>query len=89
MVQKDPRLRLPENLKLILETQENNNGLIVQFNKNLWAIFRKNLSDPDDYGLQIVNPDTDERSDLQWGLTHKQCIRLIEKLVKTPGYGFG
>lgn len=82
-------LRIPENLKIILETEENNQGLIVQFNPNLWAIFGKNPENPKEYGYQLMNPNTDQRGSGVWGLTHAQCDRLINKLIKNPGYGFG
>ena len=82
-------LSIPENLHIIMETQEQNSGLIVQFHPQLWAIFRKNADNHEDYGWQLLNPDNDQRSDFSWGLTSTQCTRLINRLIKNPGLGFG
>lgn len=84
-------LRIPENLQICMQVNENNNGLVVQFHPNLWAIFRKKADNPNEYGFQLLNPNQgiEERGEITWGLSHSQCDRLINKLIKNPGYGFG
>lgn len=82
-------LRIPENLQIIMDAQESNTGLIVKFHANLWAIFRRKSENIDEYGYQLLNPNSDQRGDHVWGMTENQCTRLINKLIKNPGYGFG
>jgi len=83
------QIRIPENLKIILNDQDNNKGLIVQFNPHLWAIFKKKENNPEEYGFQLIDPTTGEISNGTWGLTQNQCTRIINKVIKNPGYGFG
>jgi len=86
---KTQQIRIPENIKICLDVEERNTGIIVQFNQDLWAIFRKNPENQEDYGFQLLNPNTNERGEGVWGLTQIQCTRVINKLIKNPGYGFG
>lgn len=82
-------LRIPENLQIILNTPENEKGLIIKIHSNLWIIFHKNIENLEEYGFKIINPNSSERSKGIWGLTEKECTRLINKLIKNPEYGFG
>ena len=82
-------LRIPENLQIIVDTQESNTGVIVKFNPGLWGIFRRKAENMDEYGYQLMDPNSDQRGEHIWRLTHNQCVRLINNLIKNPGYGFG
>lgn len=86
---KTQQIRIPENIKICLEVEERNKGIIVQFHPDLWAIFGKNPNNPEEYGFQLLNPNNNERGEFTWGLTQAQCTRVINKLIKKPGYGFG
>lgn len=86
---KTRQIRIPENLKIVLNEQTNNQGLIVQFHTSLWAIFKKHPERPEEYGFQIMNPETGETSEGTWGLSESQCTKVINKVIKKPGFGFG
>lgn len=82
-------LRIPENLQIIMNTQESNTGLIVKFHPDLWAIFKPKDETKTEYGFQLLNPNGNERGEFTWGLTMQEASRLINKLIKNPSYGFG
>ena len=82
-------IRIPENLQIILDCQEQNKGLVVKLNHNIWAIFSKKEGTEDEYGFQLLNPNNNQRGAGKWGLTLKQATRLINNLIKKPGFGYG
>lgn len=90
---KTHQIRIPENLKIILNEQEENTGLTVQFNPTLVLLFKQHTeklpNGEDQYGFQIINPTNTDRSEFTWGLSGKQCSKIINKVIKKPGFGFG
>lgn len=86
-------IRIPENLKIILNEQDENTGLTVQFNPTLVLLFKRHTekltTGEDQFGFQIINPTNTDRSEFTWGLNEKQCSKIINKIIKKPGFGFG
>lgn len=73
-------MRTPENIKILLEEQTDNKGLIIEVNSSVWAVFKKHPEREEEYGFQVVNPNTGETSRGTWGLSEKECTRVINKL---------
>lgn len=81
-------IRIPENLQTIIELQNQGKGTIVKINSDIWMIFVKQPN-REKYGYRLMNPNSDQRGPYTGNLTKEECQRLINKLIKTPGFGFG
>jgi hypothetical protein len=88
-------IRIPENLQIIMDTLENKDGFVMQIHSNLWAIFKKRAENLDEYGFQLLDPNNDSRGEATWGMTHAECVKLINsirpewqqrKLIKNAEY---
>ena len=82
-------IRIPENLQIILNTETQGDGLIVKFHPRLWAIFQKKNNM---FGYTLLDPNggTNERGPSpNFNLTKNEANKIINRIIKNPGYGFG
>ncbi len=82
-------IRIPENLQICINTQEKNDGLVIKLRHDLWAIVKRQ---GEFYGIQLLNPEGGEAErgrGTEFNLTKEQISRVINKLIKKPGYGYG
>lgn len=82
------QVRLPENLQIIIELQNQGSGTIVKINSHIWMVLGKQPN-KETYGYQLMDPNTHQRGPYTGNLTKEQVSKLINKLIKKPGFGFG
>lgn len=83
------KIRIPKNLSMIIDVQRQDTGTVVKLNPNIWMVFGKMPNNHSLYGYQLFDPNTNSGSSFTGNLTENQMTRLINKIIKQPGFGFG